>query len=147
MKIDIGGGTTPAPEHTNLDPVHGDGVWRRRAQDVPWPVATASVESLYSSHVLEHIPAGAERIDVMNEAWRVLVPGGRFEIRVPRFPTWESVADPTHVSYWVPESFGYFTGVWAPNADYAIAIWREVQIDTSVPWEIRAILEKPQSAS
>jgi len=137
MKIDIGGGTKLTPEFINLDPVHGEGEWQRQAQDLPWPAADASVESIVASHVLEHIPA-SDRIDVFNEAWRVLVPGGKMTIHVPLVgytdPAhqprivnfWGAWADPTHVSYWwFPESLHYFyaDSELKANADYGIKPW------------------------
>ena len=80
--IEIGGGMCPLQGWINLDPAHGEGTFRRRAQDgIPLP--DASVRRARASHVMEHIPAGAERIFVMNEVWRVLAPGGTFEIIVP----------------------------------------------------------------
>jgi hypothetical protein len=46
-------------------------------------------------------------------------------------PSWQSIAGPTHVSYWCRESFHYFTVTpsvytFAANADYGIKPWREV---------------------
>lgn len=152
MIIDVGGGTKPTG--VNLDPVHGEGEWRRRAQETPWPCADGEVDGIVARHVLEHIPAGADRIAVFNEAYRVLKCGGEFEIAVPLVghtggrPTkagWQAWADPTHVSYWwFPESLYYFTGKISPNADYGIKRW---QLST---WKIsgngtegRAVLIKP----
>lgn len=154
MKIDIGGGTIPAPDHINLDMHHGEGVWRRRIQD-GIPAADNSVESVRASHVLEHIPAGDERIFVFNEVWRVLVPGGTFQTITPMFfangalvGTWHAIADPTHVSYWAyPESFMYFCeGPFKPNADYGYKIWqalREEDMELVGGWEGRVTLRKP----
>ena len=93
---------------------------------------------------MEHIPAGMERITVMNEAWRTLIPGGPFEIRVPLFPRWEAIADPTHVSFWVPQSFLYFTGQIAADADYGIKLWELENVIVHDGWELRAILRKPR---
>ena len=77
---------------------------------------------------MEHIPAGQERIDVMNEAHRVLMPGHQFEIIVPLMVgTWHAIADPTHVSFWVEESFYYFCdGPFKANADYGIKLWQTI---------------------
>ncbi|MDP9192301.1 MAG: class I SAM-dependent methyltransferase [Acidobacteriota bacterium] len=47
-------------------------------------------------------------IDVMNEMWRVLEPGGQAWIEVPVFPTEEAIADPTHGSFLVSSTFDYF---------------------------------------
>ena len=47
----------------------------------PWPWADSSVEAIYAHDVFEHLtgPGGvAPKIWAMNEAWRVLQPGGRF---------------------------------------------------------------------
>lgn len=135
MKIDIGGGTAPALGYINLDPVHGEGEWKRLAQDTPWPVADNEVEALRASHVVEHVPAGHERIAMFNEAWRVLRPGGQFEIVVPLFPSWQAVADPTHVSFWVKESFQYFTGEHGAQANYGMSLWKTVRYWVVAGWE------------
>ena len=58
-------------------------------------------------NVLEHIKQ-EDYIFVWNEVYRVLKPGGIFEIEVPRWDKVSSVQDPTHVRFFVPESFQYF---------------------------------------
>jgi len=136
MKIDIGGGLSCRPGHINLDPIHGSEGLKIEAQDPHgWPVPDSSCEGIVASHVLEHIPAGHERIQVFNEACRVLMVGGIFEIRVPlvgyldestgqyvMVAGWWAWADPTHCSYFVfPESLLYLVdGPFKANADYGV---------------------------
>lgn len=127
------------PTWTNLDPVHGTEGWRRRAQDGPWPADDGSVHEILASHVMEHIPAAEPRIFVMNEAHRVLRPGGVFAVRVPNAAVgWHAYADPTHVSFWVLESFHYFDGLFAPWADYGILPWTTLELlvqgDNEILW-------------
>lgn len=136
MNIEIGGGHLLPAGSVNLDSTHGQGPWRRQAQDVPWPTPDGSVNAVRASHVMEHIPAGQPRIDVFNEAHRVLAPGGTFEVIVPLLVgTWHAVADPTHVSFWVEQSFHYFDGLFAPNADYGIRLWETVSLEVQSGWE------------
>lgn len=135
MRIEIGGGEICKPGWVNLDPVHGDGRWQREAQDTPWPIDHGSVESIYASHVFEHIPAGAPRIDVMNECWRVLEIGGTLRIIVPLFPSEEAIGDPTHISWWVERSFAYFTGAIRAAADYGILPWEQLSWEILDGWE------------
>ena len=148
MKVDIGGGRTRWPGYTNLDPIEGEGAFRRRIQD-GIPLGDCSVEAVRCSHVMEHIPAGAERIFVFNEVQRVLIPGGTFEVIVPLFSADKPVgalADPTHVSLWVRESFEYFTGEREANAVYGIKLWQMAGWKTR-DWEWgtegHALLRKP----
>lgn len=159
MKVEIGGGTIPAPGYVNLDPNHGQGQWRRYVQDgIPAP--TGTVDAVRASHVMEHIPAGGgagQRIEVMNEIHRALRPGGILEIIGPCIPQgpagigWQAFADPTHVSFWVyPESFLYFVdGPYRANADYGILLWEWVEdSELGVPelrdgWEAHVALRKP----
>lgn len=155
MKLEIGGGTLLTMGYHNLDPVHGVGAWKRPAQGEPWPTADNSVDAVRASHVLEHIPAGADRIFVMNEAHRVLKPGRTFEIIVPLIAVrgewlsgWQAWADPTHVSYWAyPESFLYFCdGAFRANADYGIRYWKaldEADCEIRNGWEGLVRLKKP----
>lgn len=134
MKIEIGAGTLLPAGWVNLDPgPAGTPGWRRPAQEVPWPVLDSSVEAIRASHVMEHIPGGEPRIAVMNEAHRVLAPGGFFEIIVPDFLalTWHAIADPTHVSFWCLESFHYFDGSFAANADYGMKWWTTLELSRS----------------
>lgn len=134
--IEIGGGTLVQPGWVNLDSRNGDGEWKRLAQETPWPAADNSIDAIRASHVMEHIPAGEPRIAVMNEAHRVLKPGGVFEIIVPLMVgTWHAIADPTHVSFWVKESFHYFDGLFAANADYGIRLWQTLELEVVDGWE------------
>lgn len=144
MNLELGGGARVTPGWSNLDPVNGSPAeLRRLAQDVPWPLADGSVGAVRASHVMEHIPAGQDRISVMNECHRVLTPGGTFEIIVPLIcgsepgtPLhWAALADPTHVSFWVPASFEYFDGTKAPCADYGLKLWETVSYETRGGWE------------
>lgn len=141
MKLEIGGGSKCEAGWVNLDPSYlGTEGWQFRAQDREWPTAHGTVKAIRASHVMEHIPAGEPRIHVFNEAHRVLEVGGTFEVIVPLIMTgepgnplpWQAIADPTHVSFWVPESFHYFDGTFAANADYGIHLW------TTVTWEIHS---------
>lgn len=144
MRLDIGAGTILQEGWTALDPVHGEGGWKRRAEDAPWPVDDGGVEELRASHVMEHIHAGADRITVMNEAHRALKSGGIFTIIVPIFNGgWQAIADPTHVSFWVEESFHYFDSRLAPNAHYGIRPWQTESLDTLSGWECHWVGRKP----
>jgi SAM-dependent methyltransferase len=139
--IEIGGGSLVQPGWLNLDSRNGIGEWRREAQETPWPTGDGTVDAIRASHVLEHVPAGQARIDIFNEAHRVLRPGGVFEVVLPLAITesggmsWHAWADPTHISFWCRESFYYFMqaypgapgqAVFAANADYGIKLWREL---------------------
>lgn len=141
MKIDVGGGTQPVEGCINLDPEHGEGIWKRMVQD-GIPCEDGTVDAVFASHVLEHIPAGDERIFVFNEVHRVLKDGGKFGIRVPLFPSWQAVADPTHVSFFVKESFNYFTGTSEENANYGIKPWEMASFFVKGGWEAYVNLVK-----
>lgn len=125
-KLDIGAGNFHAQgeEWTTIDIV---GTFR---PDVlgdahRLPYKDGSLRGIKCFHVLEHIPrdyfvfhwanqdswieARHGLVDVMNECWRVLQPGGEIWIEVPLFPTEEAIADPTHGSFLVSSTFDYFT--------------------------------------
>lgn len=145
MKVDLGGGTIPAQGYVNLDNRHGEGDWKRSIQD-GIPIPDNSVEAVRASHLLEHIPAGQERIDVFNEVHRVLMPGGTFEVILPLFTGgWQAIADPTHVSFWCRESFLYFVrgNIFNANADYGIREWDEASFEAVDGWEAHWIGVKP----
>ncbi len=57
-------------------------------------------------HVLEHIH---NFLPLMQDIHRVLKPEGTLVIKVPEFPCRAAISDPTHVRYFVCESFLHFT--------------------------------------
>jgi SAM-dependent methyltransferase len=60
----------------------------------PWPFPDHSFDLVVANHVREHVP---DVLHVMEEAYRVLVPGGRLLIRGPHFSSPHLVwSDPTH---------------------------------------------------
>lgn len=72
----------------------------------PWLLEDNSVGVLRASDAIEHL---CNPIHTMNEAYRVLAPGGFFMIDVPSTDGRGAFQDPTHVSYWNENSFGYYT--------------------------------------
>lgn len=150
MILELGGGTNPHPEaNVIIDTRHPRYAPTQDATVTPWmqcrrlysgmadPIPDDSVDAIVSSHFLEHIPKGDPIISVMNEAHRVLRPGGTFTAIFPLVgytdpvggghlvQSWHAYADPTHVQgWWLPESALYFCdGPFKPHADYGISTW------------------------
>jgi SAM-dependent methyltransferase len=70
-----------------------------------WPWRDSSVDAIRAHDVIEHL---ADKVHTMNEAHRVLKPGGRLEIVVPTTDGRAAFQDPGHVSYWNRHSFWYY---------------------------------------
>lgn len=117
----------------------------------PWPWIDSSVEEVRAHDVFEHIE---NRIQTMNELWRVLIPGGRATVEVPSAAHGAGFAcDPTHVSAWCLASFQYFEEGSACHNRFAksygiTARFRVVNLveipDPSHPepvWKVTAVLE------
>lgn len=71
-----------------------------------WPWEDNSIEEIRAWDIIEHLP---DKIHTMNEAWRVLKPGGVFDVFVPTTEGRGAFQDPQHVSYWNRNSFFYYT--------------------------------------
>ena len=71
-----------------------------------WPLKDNSVGVLKAYHILEHLK---DPIHSMNEAYRVLAPGGWFFIEVPSTDGRGAFQDPSHCSFWNQNSFWYYT--------------------------------------
>lgn len=69
------------------------------------PLLARSVARIHSGQVLEHI---TNIIFLMNEMWRVLIPGGIAWHAVPFYLGPHSWSDPTHVRAFTENSFKYF---------------------------------------
>lgn len=72
----------------------------------PWPWVDGSVDFIRAWDLIEHLP---DKNHTMNEAFRVLRPGGQFDIIVPTTDGRGAWQDPDHKSFWNRNSFFYFT--------------------------------------
>jgi len=71
-----------------------------------WPFDDSSVGIIRASHIFEHL---TDPIHTMNEAFRVLAPGGWLLLDVPSTDGRGAFQDPTHVSFWNENSIWYYT--------------------------------------
>ena len=85
----------------------------------PIPYPDGYFDSVSAYDVLEHIPrvlATADGrstrlpfVELMNEIWRVLAPGGRLYALTPAYPHGAAFQDPTHVNIITGVTHHYFT--------------------------------------
>jgi len=103
MKLNLGCSDRLFPGYVNVD--------LQQPADVVadlnerWPWADSTVDEIRAWDVIEHLRSP---INTMNEAFRVLKPGGKFDIIVPTTDGRGAWQDPGHVSFWNRNSFFYF---------------------------------------
>lgn len=103
QKIDLCGAIDCPPGYLSLD--------RHNASlcadlDGPWPLPDGSVGVLRAHDAVEHL---RDPIHTMNEAFRVLAPGGFLMLSIPSTNGPGAFCDPTHVSFWNALSLRYYT--------------------------------------
>jgi SAM-dependent methyltransferase len=74
-----------------------------------WPFDDGSVDEILACHALEH---SIGLLHVMSEAYRVMIPGGRFHIEVPHPRSDFFIGDPTHVMPITPDTVALFSREW-----------------------------------
>ena len=107
-KIDLGGRFNTWDGFETVDLLNADIITDLNKK---WPFKDNSVGVIKASHIVEHLH---DSIHTMNEAYRVLAPGGWMFIDVPSVDGRGAFQDPTHVSFWNQNSFWYYT-----NRQYA----------------------------
>lgn len=73
----------------------------------PYPIADGACETIRAHHILEHIKPWFT-IDVMNELWRIMAPGGRLDVSVPYAGSSNYWQDPTHCNGFIELTWWYF---------------------------------------
>lgn len=114
--IDLGGAFNCPPGYTSVDLQDADVNCDIRSG---LPFDTSTVGVVRASDFLEHIPHCVDSacihrtpfctVGMMNEIHRVLVPGGWFVSYTPSSDGRGAFQDPSHCSYWNPNSFWYYT--------------------------------------
>jgi glycosyltransferase involved in cell wall biosynthesis len=104
MRLNLGCCDSILSGYVNVDSVPAPGVEVADLRQ-PWPWAESSVAAIRAHDIIEHLP---DKLHTMNEAWRVLEPGGTMDIAVPTTDGPGAFQDPTHVSFWNRRSFLYY---------------------------------------
>ncbi len=118
-RLNVGCGRNILEGYINIDSAALPGIdlicnleeLRERPIDLP----DGTVEYFLLSHVIEHI---RDSLGLMQELWRLAIPGAIAQIRVPHGANDDAWEDPTHVRAYFPGSFGYFTQPYYWRADY-----------------------------
>lgn len=92
------------------------------------PFGDSSIRSIVTHHCLEHIADGF--IPLMDDVYRVLVPGGLLRVIVPLFPSRAAVGDQDHKRWFMEDSFDAFCGHLG-SADNPTGCWLD---SFSVPY-------------
>ncbi len=118
-KLHLGCGRTILPDWINLDFVEGPGVDvianLDKCEDIPLPFEDNSIDTIYGSHLLEHI---RNPLPLMQELHRIAKPNAKAEFRLPYGSSDDAFEDPTHVRQYFLNSFGYFSQPFYWRADY-----------------------------
>jgi SAM-dependent methyltransferase len=103
-KLHLGCGNDYKQGFTNVDCLSGvaDVVANL---DERWPFEDGSVDYIYSSHCFEHLKNIGH---TLCECHRVLKRGGVVEFYVPYANSTMAYQDPTHKTFWEPETIQYF---------------------------------------
>jgi len=97
-KLNLGCGRTHLDGYINLDKVdYGQEVIRDVLRGLPF--SDEVFEEVRAYHFMEHIPCGEDLFFLMEEVFRVLKSGVRFNIVVPHTSFYEAFY-PDHKSYW-----------------------------------------------
>ena len=129
VKLDLGCGQNLKPGFEGVDLYSKEAKHKFDLFRFPWPLKDSSVDELYSSHFIEHIPMvfvckkhGFENLPCegaqdlffafFDEAYRVLKPGGKFELVCPSCRSERAFWDPTHRRFLAQTTFFYLSDIW-----------------------------------
>lgn len=148
MKLDLGCGPFKADGYTGIDSYDYskkyDDFIQGTVPEVFKRFADGSIEKVRASHFLEHVPQ-SKVIHTMNEIYRILIPGGEFEIYVPPTPGRGAWCDPCHVSFWNDLSFRYYDMSWCRQLSESYGIkcnFKQVKVKTLNETNLYALLKK-----
>ncbi|MBD6614826.1 methyltransferase domain-containing protein [Komarekiella sp. 'clone 1'] len=106
-KLHLGCGRKILEEYVNIDIFPAPGVDLVCDINEGIPFEDNSFSEALAVDFIEHIQP-TKAINLMNEVYRVLKPGGIFRIHVPEAPGITAYQDPTHTCFWNEESFSYY---------------------------------------
>jgi len=138
VKLDLACGQVPREGFEGVDLYAEQAQHKVDLMKFPFPWDDSSVDELWCSHFVEHLPArnvenhdfdsrvivghlATMRADIIgkdflfaffDECWRILKPDGVMTVQVPNAFSAGGFQDPTHRRFIVAETFGYLSAEW-----------------------------------
>ena len=142
FRLDIGCGENKQPNWLGMDKRKIKGVdIVHDAQVFPYPLEDECCFQVLLSHLWEHIEP-KNRIDLMNEIWRIMKPDGQLLISVPYYLSFGACQDPTHYPCPNEATFTYFDPKMPLYNIYKPKPWKLVQNNYTMNGNMEIILEK-----
>jgi tetratricopeptide (TPR) repeat protein len=108
LKLDIACGQRKSPGFCGVDIWEGADIICNLEQ-FPWPFADDSVDEIFCSHYIEHVP---DLVSFANELHRIMKVGAKAVITAPYYSSIRAWQDPTHVRPISENTFLYFNSQW-----------------------------------
>ncbi len=123
----------------------------------PLPFGDSHFDGVSAYDFLEHMPRVLATpdglgtrlpfIELMNEVWRVLKPGGVFYASTPVYPSPAAFGDPTHVNFITLATHEYFVRPTLRGAMYGfVGAFRQKAVHLATPTESTLYVPPPSSA-
>lgn len=157
--LDLGSGEFPRNPF-NAEELFGLDIVKFKSKNVlqsdlvinPIPFSDSSFDYVTAYDFLEHIPRllyyKKKRvqpfIELMNEVWRVLKPGGILKAHTPAYPKSEAFVDPTHVNFISENTVNYFCGGEYTNLSKSYGfegMFEKISVRWDEEWEYHLIWE------
>lgn len=118
MKLDLGVGNNKQEGFIGVDIVK-EGTQADIEHNLltfPWPFENESIDEIFCSHFLEHIPHGDgfndPFFDFFNEVYRILKPGGKATFITPYYTSMRAFQDPSHNRMITEATYAYLDLDW-----------------------------------
>ena len=109
IKLNLGCGQNSKPGYVNVDK-YGQPDIRHDLETFPWPWEDNTVSEIVLNHVLEHLgQSQAVYLKIIQEMYRICVPGAVIQVAVPHPRSDEFINDPTHVRVVTPAGMELFS--------------------------------------
>lgn len=148
MKLELGGGQYPKDGYTSIDRIkYFPDTWVHDLNTGLPDIPNNSLDAIYASHCIEHIP---NVMQLINACYDALKFGKQFEIIVPLAGTVGDFKTPDHVHHFVPESFDFYDLNWdyerkPDESPYGLKQWTvQTNVDLPGPYQqLFVTLTKP----
>lgn len=142
IKLDVGCGSNKQKGFIGLDIRKIPGVdIVQNAEIVPYPLPSECCTIVLASHLIEHM-CPKNMINVVNEWWRIMRPGGQLWISMPYGTSFGYHQDPTHCASRNEATWSYFNPAHELYSIYQPKPWRIIKVEAWHHGNMEVIMEK-----